>query len=90
MKINITQDHINRGISADCDACPMQIALMETGKFKSLKVFREFIIYKLIGDEVPTCVDNTKEVKDFIRTFDTEGKNFVSPGEFEFDINEEN
>lgn len=77
MKIEVTQEHIDSGIPAACNCCPIALAISEeTGE--SVTVGGEAVHFQGRSLILP------REVSAFIHSFDADGE--VEPFSFELDV----
>ena len=77
--ISITQDHIDQGIRASCNKCPLALAIKEIFPDKKILVgYNVVFVNSYIGIELP------EDLMEFIYSFDS-GK-LVEPREFQLDI----
>lgn len=70
-KISVTEEHIRNGLMADCESCPVAIAIRE--KIISSADVNVTRFQTIIGDEellIMRRFTNPKQVMDFTRNFD--------------------
>ncbi len=92
MKIQVTQEDIDRGEPAEAKCCPIALALSRTLNGVSVWVEKEYIVVNpdchYIAERVPTernrAVTLPPEAQYFIAEFDDNGPDDVGP--FEFDL----
>lgn len=76
MKVEITQEHINKGTRGSSYYCPIALAIKEKTD-RGIQVAPWYV--RTLDDKVPhVFLNNPKEVEEFIREFDA--GNEVSPG----------
>jgi hypothetical protein len=69
MKIQVTQDHIDRGMQGDCADCPIALAIKEQLKPFLVAVYSvDIIVFK--SPSQGTSYKHTKESIQFISKFD--------------------
>lgn len=76
--IKVTQEHIDRGIKADCEFCPVALAAREVFNTNKLKVNYTSIHYT--EDDEWDYARITEELDTFMHAFDV--GNHVEPQEF--------
>ena len=79
MQIDITQDHIDRGVRKSCTHCPIALAVQEKLGVDSVTVEQEWIYPP--DDEVRYFLPAA--ARDFISYFDWAGRSHVRPFSFE-------
>ena len=85
MIINVTQDHINRGVRFDPNSCPVSLAMKEKG-FLNVDVSSSIINYIDEFDTLFTIV-NDDSLCYWIQTFDNSQSNLDLIYPFQFEIN---
>lgn len=92
MKIRVEDDHILNGEPADCDACPIQLALCEQLGREDIRVQSSYVtIGTFLDSEV---IDLPTEATEFISRYDGDfedsgicgGIDGVNPIEFELPV----
>jgi hypothetical protein len=83
MKIKVTQEHINKGISGDMNKCPIALAVLEATHLPSLSVSTDYVIIDIGTRKLSRKLPD--EVKEFITAFDFH--HLVKPFEFELEVN---
>ena len=85
MIVEVTQEHINRGIVKDCNNCPVALAMQENG-FENVRVDGRHILYDHQPNplELHFAVINNNFLRKWIHDFD--GGEEVFP--IQIDINE--
>jgi hypothetical protein len=79
--INVTQEHINKGVQVKCTKCPVALAIQDVCKPKSEV---HVGVYILIGG---LCADTPASAIRFIKEFDVFGTG--RPFSFDLDIPDE-
>jgi len=89
MTIQVTQEHINRGIRGDCGSCPIALAIQEALPKLGINVQ---VLHVLIQGEI---VPLPSRARWFIADFDTNPRDedadikWLEPFDFELDYEEE-
>ena len=83
LKVSVTQDHIDQGVTEDMDCCPVAYALRAAGCTNVL--VGTMTIDLSLGGEVFE-IYSPDSVSEFVSEFDMGGKEYVAPFDFELEL----
>jgi hypothetical protein len=79
--ISVTQEDIDKGNRYESSSCPIALAIHRNKECQSVRVGSDKIIFEDLNGEVHNFIHLSKEIKAFVKKFDTCKK--VKPFEFE-------
>lgn len=85
MRIDVTQDHIDRGIRKTCNQCPVALATIETIGDTTLRISHHEVYSGISGKNLAILPENVSE---WIRNFDRYSPDTgYKPEPFSFEVN---
>ncbi len=83
LKVSVTQEHIDQGVTEDSECCPVAYALRAAGC--TYVEVGSMTIDLSLGGEVFE-LHSPDSVSEFVSEFDMGGKEYVAPFEFELEL----